>query len=205
MLVGVPTCGSGRGFEVSQGGDKYAIIDVTFELTHHGFKMNDISVANVQEGYFFLSQTSFLLSTMEERSEKENRAWRLKQKHSMPTYWTLCRLERNEIHAALRSCCIIKCLETIIMFLMKPFILLAVFFGLGHVLTKVGRTTWRIVAWKYYKFLGLTVGIWTEDLVEMYQIHEHIRNLSIVWEKPFHKKSAAAYNEYVYVLSGLIF
>ena len=47
----------------------------------------------------------------------------------------------------------------------------------------------------------LCLGYWTDELVDLYKIHEQIRTMSIVWDKPFKRKSAKAYQQYKEAIS----
>ena len=46
-------------------------------------------------------------------------------------------------------------------------------------------------------FLQVSFGYWTDAAVETLRVHENVRWLSVVWDKPVRKRSKRAYNAYV--------
>lgn len=206
-LIGVPGAGEGRGFERMTDAGRHAVIDVAFEVTKAGFKLTGVHVDEVEE-YYCLSSNSYLLSMLFVRDEQENYLWKQRQKETMPSYWTLCRLEMLEMNKSwlCNICYAVSC----------PFCLMCthccskeedrlipstirgmgVFFHIGHVLTDIGRRATFITFWKLYKFLTICLGVWTEDSVHIMHVHEQARTASVVFEKPIRKKSAKAYATY---------
>jgi hypothetical protein len=51
--------------------------------------------------------------------------------------------------------------------------------GLGHLLTRVGRIHWKLVARKYYFFLCGCFGIWTDDVVDAIDFETIIASLHL--------------------------
>jgi hypothetical protein len=74
--------------------------------------------------------------------------------------------------------------------LVKAFMALIVASGLGHFATAIGRRALYCVAWKYVRFLQVVLGWWTDDLVDMYRVHETVHGTSAVWDDPFVKLEA---------------
>jgi hypothetical protein len=212
-LIGVAGCGAGHGFEKMVGEGKHSVCDVGFEMTKSGFRLIDVHIDEVED-YYILSKNSYLISTMFHRTNHENLLWKRRQKMSMPSYWTLCRLEIAEMdnwccsivyticcpclaflsccnaYVYMSSCCgdgfhVPSCLR-----------FLTVFFHLGHIFTDIGRRALFITIWKLYKFITITLGIWTSDAVELMQVHEHARAASVVFEKPIRRKTKKAYSAY---------
>ena len=58
------------------------------------------------------------------------------------------------------------------------------FLPFGHLLTDVGRRAWHLVFWKFWRFLLLCFGYWTEDAESMYKIHQVVFLSSTVWADP---------------------
>ena len=195
MLLGVPTAGEGTGYERNQGGGRHAAIDVAFEVTKNGFALLDVHVDEIED-FFCISSRSYLLSSMWPRTEAENKLWKERQKASMPSYWTLCRLEVAELEDNF----VMKFISIpfLVCFGQVPYILRAffVFLHIGHVLTNVGRKAIFITLWKYMKFFLICLGIWNTEGVDVMHIHEHANSASTVWDKPIRKKSAKAYAMY---------
>jgi len=193
-LVSVGGCGEGSGLEICQGGGKagiHAVIDVSFEITNDGFKMMEVHQDEV-ESYWCVPSDSFLLTSFQKRTQKENALWKEAQKAGLPSYWTLCKLEYSELRHGY--------FEKMGIFGNIPCFLLSMV-GLGHILTSSGRRAWFLVGWKLYKFLLLCLGVWSDDVVEMFKVHECIQDMSVVWDKPYKRKSAEAYAAYRYSIS----
>ena len=191
VLIGIPGCGKGNGYELVQGGTKEANIDVNFELTEEdgcpGWK-----ICEVKQGVVSIdsccSNNNILFSVFQPRDDNENKIWKEYQKKTMPSYFTLCRLESQEINSFIAKVCI-----GYNFYIVGRLLALL---GLGHILTSVGRRAVYVVLWKLFMFVGLCLGYWTDELVELFDIHKHIRDMSIVWDKPFKRKSATTYETY---------
>jgi len=194
ILIGIPGCGSGGGYEVIQGGGKAANIDLSFEVTKDGFDVQEID-QGVFDNYCCCSNKSFIFAAFHERTAEENLRWKERQKKTMPSYFTLCRLEHQEICQwfGARVWRGFQC--SWVAYIMA-------FIGLGHFTTSIGRQTWYCVIWKIVRFFGLCLGYWTDDVVELYGIHRHIREMSVVWDKPFKRKSREVYDAYRTLLKG---
>ena len=182
MLLGVPTAGEGTGFERNQGGGKHATLDISFEVTKQGFALLDVHEDEVDD-FCCISNRSYLLSTMWPRTEAENKEWKERQKTSMPSYWTLCRLEIAELEDSwlLKLICLPLCLGCcggVPVF----FRFLVVFFHFGHILTAVGRKAIFITLWKYTKFVFICLGVWNTEGVDVMHIHDHAKSASTVWD-----------------------
>jgi hypothetical protein len=81
--------------------------------------------------------------------------------NSLPSYYDLCIMERDEFHQRL----------------MEPFASIFAMFGIGHFFTKVGRYHWSIVLNSYKIFLFACLGIWTDDTVQAYDIKGIVRDM----------------------------
>jgi len=185
VLIGIGGASKGEGFELNHGGNRCASIDTNFELTDSGFFMKHVEPRSVGTNSCFCGRGSYLNAVFAKRTKEENKKWKEAQKNNMPSYFTLCRLEYQEFcEAFLWKCC----------HRLSPLSFLLTVTGCGHVLTKTGLRASYLVGWKIFNFFLLCIGLWTDDLVEMYKIHEHVRHMSIVWDKPFQRKSKAAYD-----------
>jgi len=194
ILIGIAGNGQGTGYEVIQGGGKAANIDLNFEIISGGFNVCDIE-KGVFDSYCCCSNKSFIFAVFQKRTAEENDKWRAVQMKSMPSYYTLCRLEHEELCAWFTG--IPGCGK-----LMSPLTISMSICGLGHFFTKVGTKAWYYVIWKIGRFFLLCLGYWTDDLVETYEIHKNVREMSVIWEKPFQRKSKDAYNAYRLQLRG---
>jgi hypothetical protein len=62
---------------------------------------------------------------------------------------------------------------------------LGVLLGIGHVATERGRKTGKLMARKYAMFVLASLGIWTDDLYDAYDIKANVDRMSIAPYKPF--------------------
>ena len=98
----------------------------------------------------------------------------------MPDYLSLCRKEATEIN---------KWSNIYIGWFLS-------LIGIGHFITSIGRQVWKILFYKIVYFFQICFGYWTDETADLIKIHDHINKLSIVWDKPYRKKSADAYKKY---------
>ena len=194
-LIGIPSCGAGNGFELNQGGGKHAVIDVTFDISPDGWKMAEVHVDEVDD-YCFLSNKSFLLLALQQRAHRETFYWKQVQAVNMPSYYILLKMEFAELREMETS--LPCCSWGVITYVMSAINLVLVTIGLGHLLTSTGRRAWYLVWWKLLRFISLAAGYWTDDVVHMLGVHELMHQMSVVWDKPFKKKSKEAYHDYRY-------
>ena len=139
------------------------------------------------EDFFCIPSDSYLLATLRKRTAEENRRWKDRQRQTLPSMWTLCKLEMQEMLK------IFECAYKPVCYL--P-VFLVVFLQLGHFLTEVGRKSWYMVCWKFFIFLQACFGWWTTDTVEGYYVHEKVRMASVVWDKPIRRLTKEEYAEY---------
>ena len=119
---------------------------------------------------------SFIISSLRSRSEGEALAWKERRHLGLPNYAHICKYEYHELKATLSSPALRQML---------------VICGMGHILTSVGRRAWYVVLWKYVRFLALCFGYWTDDVVEMFSVHDTMRDASLVWTHPSFKVDGA--------------
>jgi len=185
VLVGVGGASKGHGFECNYGGGSKASIDAHVELSDSGFRIQHVEHASTRNRSCCCGRGNFLNAVFAKRTDEENAKWKTSQKNAMPSYYTLCRLEYQELCEYISSKCYFR-------FGIISFFLTAI--GFGHFLTTTGLRTSYLVGWKIYNFLLICFGYWNDEMVEVFKIHEHIRHMSIVWDKPFQRKSKAAYD-----------
>ena len=191
VLIGVPGASRGCGFEINRGGNKEAAIDVQFDVTDAGFVIEMPGMGTQSHNLCCLCNLccsccngSYLNAVFLKRTSEENKIWKEAQSHNMPSYFTLCRLECQELRQWFVSN-FGRRLDQL------AFVLSLC--GLGHLFSKVGRRTWYLVFWKIFSFFFVCIGCWNDELVQMYKIHEHIKGMSLVWDKPFKRKTKEAY------------
>ena len=90
----------------------------------------------------------------------------------LPPYYLLCRKVQQELRSAIR---IVRRLEP----MATPLSYLLAFSGVGHVFTAAGRRYWTIVLWKYFLFVCVCVGIWTDEIYQAYRIEAEVRQFTI--------------------------
>ena len=130
---------------------------------------------------------SFMVSSIRKRSLGEVRAWKRRRRLGLPSYLDLCKLEYAELHQGGTDSWLYLCCAS----WTSPVRAMLVVAGLGHLLTSVGRRAWYIVVWKYARFLLLCIGYWTDDVVQMYDLHSTMRQYSLVWTHPSVKSEYA--------------
>jgi len=58
-----------------------------------------------------------------------------------------------------------------------------IFLGYGHLLTRVGRSTWILIIWKYFVFITVSLGIWTEEAVQAFSPELQHARLTLYYHK----------------------
>jgi hypothetical protein len=190
MMVGVPGSEESAGFEAFADSGIHAVIEAQFELTSTGFKMVELHVDEVED-YCFISSQSYLLSSIAERTTKENVLWKERQRLALPTMWTLYRLEKAELYETFERWCGCGC-----PFAFAPLVYFLIVFQFGHFVTGVGLRAWYLVLWKFFTFVQVCLGIWNESATRGFHVHEHIRNASVCWDKPILRLTEDEYIEY---------
>jgi hypothetical protein len=100
------------------------------------------------------------------KQEKMDSLWekeRLRNDHSLPSYYELCLIVRDELHESI----------------LEPFNSIFALIGIGHFFTPTGRYYWKVVLNNYKIFLCVCLGIWTDEAVEAYGLEETSANLSV--------------------------
>jgi hypothetical protein len=72
----------------------------------------------------------------------------------------------------------------VIWFLVSVPCIFLILIGVGHVATRSGRAVSQIITSKCLIFLQVCLGIWTENAVQLYNIHQTIFLSSTVWANP---------------------
>jgi hypothetical protein len=193
VLIGGPACGGeGAGFEMR--GDDGNVVDVVFSITYRGFKINGHDLLHESDigavGCYCCSihPDSYLLATVAERTKRENQLWKSRQRESMPSFWTLCRLEVEELSSDSPDNPFAGCTGRMALVL--------VLLQFGHVMSKVGRKAIAIIAWKFGKFFFICLGFWNKETSRVMHIHEYAKSSSTVFNKPIRKRTPEAYRAY---------
>ena len=173
LLVGVPGFGESKGFE---GKAK----ETSPELCAN------FCVLNSSEGFHIIEQVStgrnYMRSSMAERTATENSEWKSFSVDNLPQYWRLCELEMIEFELTISQYNIASPIAG------KIISGILAFCCVGHFLTRTGRRGLYVVLWKYVCFIQVVLGIWTDDLVDIYRIHDNVHQYSTVWDDPFVKR-----------------
>lgn len=169
ILVGVPGCGESRGLEVKPT-EIAPELFIDFSVLHSegGIHVNE----KVSTGRHYIS------SSNADRTKQENMEWKVFNVEQLPQYWSLC---KQEYAAIVNVCASDICMPSPV----QALIMILVIVGVGHVATKIGRRAIYIVIWKYARFFQSALGIWTDDLVEMYRIHDVVHQYTSVFDDAF--------------------
>ena len=76
----------------------FSHIDLKFEICHGGWDIIGLDVG-IDDNHRCCSNQSFLMAVFRKRPKEENLLWKAVQQNTMPTYYTLCRLEYEEMNA----------------------------------------------------------------------------------------------------------
>jgi hypothetical protein len=121
---------------------------------------------------FSLDSNEFIqrmhLYDLEQMKKQKNldslwRKERLQNTHSLPSYYELCLIVRDELHD----------------YILEPFAGIFALLGIGHFFTPTGRYYWKVVLNNYKVFLCVCFGIWTDEAVEAYGLEETSVNLCV--------------------------
>ena len=95
------------------------------------------------------------------------------ESNKLPPYFRLCFMVQHELLKKLQYFCCIPVISI-------PISYIVAFSGVGHLCTVVGRKHWGIAIWKYYLFLCVCVGFWTDETYEAYEIEELVKEFTIL-------------------------
>jgi hypothetical protein len=104
---------------------------------------------------------------------------RLQNTHSLPSYYELCLIVRDELHD----------------YILEPFAGIFALLGVGHFFTPTGRYYWKVVLNNYKIFLCVCFGIWTDEAVEAYGLEETSLNLCVDGRAILYKSDETALSE----------
>jgi len=132
---------------------------------------------------------------MQGRTTAENASWSRHLAQTEPSYSELCITEYEEIIVHVKylrtNCCGDRAgssIGNVIEALIKCIIALLCFCCVGHIVTKSGIRACRIMVWKFYAYVGICFGFWTDELVEMFEIHQHVRTFTCAYLDPHVKR-----------------
>jgi hypothetical protein len=173
LMIGVPGYGKSNGFEAKPSATNNTNI---IEELHLDFNVVPTGDHRWKINESISSGRNFQRSMLAERTLNETHEWNMHQANRMPTFWSLCQKEHDTLIYHLGSSNIAKIIS-----------LFLVISNLGHFITSVGRRAMWCTGWKYLRFLQVSVGWWTDQMVEMYFLHEMVHETSCVWDDPFVK------------------
>ena len=85
---------------------------------------------------------------------------------SLPPYYSLCRMEQQEMQLQINRMDIPSLLRSFLL----SFSYIAIIASIGHLVTAVGRKNWMVVMKKYFLFSCICVGFWTDETYEAYEL-----------------------------------
>jgi len=118
---------------------------------------------------------TFVFSTFTQRLPRENAKWKMRKMKSLPSYFTLCRLEYEEMTLMAGSFA-----PSQSKWASNIFCFLFAICGLGHLFTRLGRRAWLLVIRKIVSFFFVSCGIWTPEFVGAYGIEHNLHKMSVV-------------------------
>ena len=126
----------------------------------------------------------------EDRRPSEILEWTHRNRSSLPKYISLCRLTFEELEDRAVYGLYLEN-EYFISFLRGLFFVITYVFPIGHFFTAIGLAYWYIVVEKYFIFLLICLGIWTDQCVEGYDMEAALvksSQSSRAWSKLRKKK-----------------
>jgi hypothetical protein len=128
---------------------------------------------------------SYLLAPTHHATIEEEKAYLLSKIGRLPSYAKICHDEMGELQSIIINWFKIGHKASVSIYIFSPLIV----FGLGHVLTTIGRRIWYIVFLKYIRFFLLCLGCWDDDSVRCFDIHNKIRQYSMHLRTKINKQS----------------
>ena len=134
---------------------------------------------------------------MQKRTPSENAKWADRHLNRNPSYFGLCKFEFEEMMMVVSRIrmyifCeynvdreIISIPGKIFEFFCAIISVILVFFYVGHFTTQIGRSSVYCTLWKFCKFIIVSLGIWTDDVVELFEIHKLVRDHTCVFDNIF--------------------
>ena len=110
------------------------------------------------------------LSARESKRQRDAQWREFLSKPELPSYFRLCFKEQQELQRQMSNRNRLYCLLSL------PVSIVLVLCGVGHVVTSVGRTHWEIVLRKYWLFACVSLGIWTDEAFEAYDVEDLLAN-----------------------------
>jgi hypothetical protein len=174
-LLGIPDCGINNGFEskpqISKEGFHEISVDFSIFPNNHNHNQKYWKINEKFSGNISILRSMFLKTT-----KNENKEWNKLKLKNMPSYYYLCKKEYESLEMKFSGN---------YFYLNKILILIAIVFGFGHALTDIGRKSIWCIGWKYMNFIKITLGWWTDEMVNLYQVHQVVHETSNVWDDPF--------------------
>jgi hypothetical protein len=175
-------------------------VDVSFEMVADpvvGWNIIKSSMTEVNRALYkkvgrylcFCIAGGLLVAPLRARTQVENRQWTDHLNCRLPGYFSLCKLEYEEMHEWWTGRFLDdngdeSLASTIIGIITFPLSVALCICWLGHVLTPVGRKAWGVVLWNYGAFFLICCGVWTDKIVAAVGVHESLINATVVYSQP---------------------
>ena len=196
ILIGTPGCDSLSGVSGLGGHEILKRVDeqgtdICFYMPLPIDGVNDKRPFVIDETWNIAS--AYVTHAMQKRTPTENAKWADRHSTRNPSYWELCKLE----HAAMMGVvstgraflfCDSESISRAGAIFENFFSLIScifVFLFVGHLFTAQGRTALICTLWKLLKFIQMALGVWTDDVVELYEIHKKVREHTCVFQNIF--------------------
>lgn len=109
-----------------------------------------------------------------EVTDSVTRKWHdVTESAKLPPYYQLCFMVQRELH---KKMIYLSCFW----FVSIPLSYIIAFSGVGHLLTIVGRKHWGIAMWKFYLFGCVSMGYWTDETYEAYEVEDLVKEFTIL-------------------------
>ena len=93
--------------------------------------------------------------------------------NKLPPYYQLCFMVQHEVFKKLQY---LSCFWL----LSLPISYIVAFSGVGQLCSIVGRKHWGIAIWKYYLFLCVCLGFWTDETYDAYEVEDLVKKFTIL-------------------------
>lgn len=114
------------------------------------------------------------LMNYESHSEKNrlilDKIWMESAKLNLPIYYNLCKIVQQELFDKMEKIIIIRPMCYIVSYFLS-------FIGIGHFFSKSGLKCWHKVLKKYFQYLQVILGIWTDETFDEYGLESLYDNM----------------------------
>ena len=139
----------------------------------HRFRSEHVETDSRSRSMSYFSHYEIAARELDIQLEKK---WDRVAHHSdstkLPPYYRLCAMVQQELVKKLGYLGVFWVLSIPISYVVG-------YSGIGHLLSIVGRKYWGIVFWKYYLLLCVSVGYWTDESYEAYELEDLVSEFSV--------------------------